>query len=131
LTPIDPGRTIDSSSRRQTIGKLQDSAHTQGNYLCGAIVQVCVFYRAFHLPYVLPYVAMRSQIVDWFVYIPMAVAVIVIISAIRVVQKSGRVIWFVPTFVCGVLALAMGAFFLLRPNNDSWVRYGNRMISAS
>ena len=79
--------------------------------LCGPIVQICVFYRAFHLPHVLPYTAMRSQVVDWVVYIPMAVAVIVILSAIRVVQKGGHVIWFVPAFVCGAIALGMGAIY--------------------
>ena len=84
--------------------------------LCGPIVQICVFYRAFHLPYVLPYTAMRSQVVYWVVYIPMAVAVIVILSAIRVVQKGGHVTWFVPAFVCGVIALVDGGNLSNWPN---------------
>ena len=79
--------------------------------LFGPIVQVCVFYHAFHLPSVLPDVTTQSQVVEWVVYIPMAVAVIVMLSAIRVAHKSDHVIWFVPAFVCGVIALGMGALY--------------------
>jgi hypothetical protein len=75
--------------------------------LCGAIFQLFVVLCAFRFLYLYD----QSQVVYWFVYFPMSVALVVIISAILVVKKSGRVIWFVPAFVCGVVALAMGGFF--------------------